>query len=152
MGGRSISLNNEDGPRDALGGMSNFKEKRAAITTFLERRAPHLRTSDVWENPAALPGTWLYKRFAEAHAESTRRALDASNPPPDILLCFHGTREENVEAICCNGLDPARRGQHVGQMYGAGEYFAEEPSISVPYCAGGAPSHDYTRTTFICSR
>ena len=53
-----------------------------------------------------------------------------------VRLVFHGTREDNIECICREGLDPTRRGSN-GQAHGPGEYFAENPSISVPYCAGG---------------
>ena len=51
-------------------------------------------------------------------------------------LVFHGTQEANIEAICRDGLNPSRRGLH-GQAHGAGEYFAETPTISMPYCQGG---------------
>ena len=44
--------------------------------------------------------------------------------------------QANIDAICRNGLDPARRS---GQAYGPGEYFgaAGNATISVAYCKGG---------------
>lgn len=55
-------------------------------------------------------------------------------PDQTIKLCFHGTPEANIDAICSEGLDPARR---AAQAHGPGEYFATNPLISVPYCKGG---------------
>jgi hypothetical protein len=82
---------------------------------------------DVYANPAAMPDGELYRRFKVAQEQ----AKDKS-----VRLVFHGTREDNIECICREGLDPSRRGAN-GQAHGPGEYFAENPSISVPYCAGG---------------
>ena len=54
-----------------------------------------------------------------------------------MRLVFHGTPTANVNAICANGLDSTRRNTH-GQVYGAGEYFAEDPIMAVPYSAAAA--------------
>jgi hypothetical protein len=52
----------------------------------------------------------------------------------DKLEGFHGTLPDNVISICSNGFDAGRR---AGQVYGAGEYFAKNPHVSVDYCRGG---------------
>ena len=39
----------------------------------------------------------------------------------------------NVAAIIRDGLDPARRN---GQSQGTGEYFADDPAMSVLFCQG----------------
>jgi hypothetical protein len=52
----------------------------------------------------------------------------------DKLEGFHGTHPDNVISICSSGFDAGRR---AGQVYGAGEYFAKNPHVSVGYCRGG---------------
>jgi len=52
----------------------------------------------------------------------------------DKLEGFHGTLPDNIISICSNGFDAGRRS---GQVYGAGEYFAKNPHVSVGYCRGG---------------
>jgi len=52
----------------------------------------------------------------------------------DKLEGFHGTHPDNVISICSTGFDAGRR---AGQVYGAGEYFAKNPHVSVGYCKGG---------------
>ena len=47
---------------------------------------------------------------------------------------FTSQAEANVVSICTTGLDPKRR---MGQAHGAGEYFATNATISVPYMKGG---------------
>jgi hypothetical protein len=54
--------------------------------------------------------------------------------PPDELQGYHGTHPTNVMSICQNGFDSGRR---AGQAFGAGEYFAKCPDVSVGYCRGG---------------
>lgn len=53
----------------------------------------------------------------------------------DLIDGWHGTAEENVLSIAVNGFDPDRRS---GQVYGAGEYFAKDPAVSMGYARGGA--------------
>ena len=102
-------------------------EQRVRIREWIKKQAAHLSVRDVYANPAAMPDGELYRRFKAAQ----EKAADKS-----VRLVFHGTREDNIECICREGLDPRRRGAN-GQAHGPGEYFAENPSISVPYCAGG---------------
>lgn len=52
----------------------------------------------------------------------------------DGLEGFHGTHPDAVIPICEGGFDKSRRS---GQVFGAGEYFAKNPSISIGYCRGG---------------
>ena len=100
-------------------------EQRAGIGSFLQQRATNLVVSEVWHNPASKPGGKLYERFFAAWA---------SAPNKRLRLVFHGTPEANVESICSEGLDPARRN---GQAYGAGEYFGGDANVSLGYCRGG---------------
>ena len=75
-------------------------------------------------NAHAAAGEPLYERFLTAWVETDMK----------VKLCFHGTAEANVDVICQNGLDPQRRR---GQAFGKGEYFADDATISLPYCKGG---------------
>jgi len=52
----------------------------------------------------------------------------------DKLEGFHGTHPDNIVSICTNGFDAGRR---AGQVYGAGEYFAKNPHVSIGYSKGG---------------
>jgi hypothetical protein len=52
----------------------------------------------------------------------------------DGLEGFHGTHPDAVIPICETGFDKTRRS---GQVYGAGEYFAKNPTVSIGYCKGG---------------
>lgn len=53
---------------------------------------------------------------------------------PDELQGFHGTHPDNVLSIAQTGFDAGRR---AGQVFGAGEYFAKNPTVSEGYCRGG---------------
>ena len=100
-------------------------EQRRALKTFLESKAEGLRIREVWSNPESFPGRRLYDRF--------RRAWEAV-PESGLRMCFHGTNEANIDPICRDGLDPARR---AGQAMGPGEYFGGAASVSLGYCKGG---------------
>ena len=69
-------------------------------------------------------------RFRCAEYNMTQRHGKA----PDMIDGFHGSGEENVLSIATTGFDPFRRS---GQLYGAGEYFAKDPCVSVGYTRGG---------------
>merc|ERR1712110_343681 len=71
--------------------------------------------------------TWHFN----SRREELKRKLGRS---PDELQGYHGTHPSNVLSICKNGFD---RGKRAGQVYGAGEYFAKCPDVSVGYCRGG---------------
>lgn len=62
------------------------------------------------------------------------QALTALPGDAQLGVVFHGTAEQHIDSIVCDGLDPKRRS---GQTYGPGEYFATNPQISVGYCRGG---------------
>ena len=100
-------------------------EQRRALTTFLNRKADSLRIREVWSNPESFPGGRLYERFREAWE---------AVPQSGLRMCFHGTNEANIAAICHDGLDPARR---AGQAMGPGEYFGGHAHVSLGYCKGG---------------
>jgi hypothetical protein len=81
---------------------------------------------DVWkvDNPLR---TYLFRQRREKLKQVLGREADG-------LEGFHGTRPEAVVPICENGFDKSRRS---GQVYGAGEYFAKNPTVSFGYCRGG---------------
>jgi hypothetical protein len=53
----------------------------------------------------------------------------------DAIDAWHGSREDNIISIAVNGFDPNRR---CGQAFGAGEYFAKDPNVSIGYAQGGS--------------
>ena len=53
-----------------------------------------------------------------------------------MCVLAHTARQANIAQICQHGLDPQKRGVN-GQALGKGEYFAEQPILSLPYCKGG---------------
>ncbi len=79
------------------------------------------------ENDHAKPGGVLFKKFRE-------RAMSLPKDQRQTCLAFHGTPSSNITNICQNGYDKSKRS---GQAYGAGEYFATTPDISLGYCRGG---------------
>eukprot|EP01043_Picozoa_sp_COSAG02_P031633 COSAG02_NODE_2074_length_9929_cov_698.467955_5_plen_385_part_00 len=101
---------------------------RRDVGTFVARAAKQLEVDKVEHNPASQPGQPLYERFKQA----VDRASDKT-----IRLVFHGSPEQNMDAIAREGLDPKRRGSAVGQAYGAGEYFGTDVGTSLGYCQGG---------------
>ena len=93
------------------------------------------------------PGTLMYDRFinacrtriaehskaAAAQGKEAHTSSPRDSKPPCVLIVFHGTADENIEAICRDGLDPARRGAN-GQAFGPGEYFGTHAWTSLAYC------------------
>ena len=59
---------------------------------------------------------------------------DNKGAAPEMIEGYHGTSEHNVLSIAANGFDPLTR---CGQVFGAGEYFARDPTISACYSQGG---------------
>ena len=98
---------------------------RRDVSTFVARAAKQLEVEKVEHNPASEPGQPLYERF--------KRAVDHASDKT-IRLVFHGSPEQNMEAISREGLDPKRRR---GQAYGTGEYFGTDVGTSLGYCQGG---------------
>jgi hypothetical protein len=84
----------------------------------------HISLSNLKLLPAACQLHKLHTRFASALARV---------PEVKLLLGFHGTREDNIEAIALDGLDPRRR---EAGCRGHGEYFAESISLALPYMQG----------------
>jgi len=127
------------GPPD-LSGLDVLAEQRAGVRAFLRAKAAVLHVEQIEENPHSRPGAPLFTRFIQAWAS----AADTR-----VQLCFHGTAEANVDAICRDGLDPRRRaGQALVRApppasrpphprQGPGEYFATQADVSVAYCRGG---------------
>jgi len=100
---------------------------RREIGPFVKESCKGLRVREIWPNPASQPGQPLFERFLAAY-------LDNKASDKDIQLCFHGTAEANVDAICRESLDPKRR---AGQAHGPGEYFGNDALTSLAYCRGG---------------
>ena len=117
----SIGVDPESGLLDVLA------DQRNSIQDWLAKNAKGLNVTACDPNPHSMPGKPLYNRFVE----SWQRVSDQT-----VKLVFHGTPEQNVNAICQQGLDPKRRS---GQAHGPGEYFAGagHSQISVAYCQGG---------------
>lgn len=69
-----------------------------------------------------------------AFARKRSQLREALGGEPDELEGFHGSAEANILSICANGFDSSKR---CGQAFGAGEYFAKSPSVSMCYCRGG---------------
>jgi hypothetical protein len=74
-----------------------------------------------------------------ARARFLRGVMSCSFPPSyqlhdkKIIFAFHGTSEQGIPSICCEGFDTKRR---AGQAYGPGEYFGAIPEISAGYSRG----------------
>ena len=79
------------------------------------------------ENQHAKPGGVLFKKFRD-------KMMSLSEDQRKTCLVFHGTSANNIQSICQNGYDPTKRS---GQAYGAREYFAKTPDVSLQYCKGG---------------
>jgi hypothetical protein len=69
-----------------------------------------------------------------AFARKRLQLRHALGEEPDELEGFHGSAEANMLSICANGFDSGKR---CGQAFGAGEYFAKNPCVSLSYCRGG---------------
>eukprot|EP00932_Pfiesteria_piscicida_P008607 SRR837773.19091.p1 GENE.SRR837773.19091~~SRR837773.19091.p1 ORF type:complete len:752 (-),score=253.31 SRR837773.19091:48-2186(-) len=80
---------------------------------------------------------WSVHNPLLAYRYRQRRAvLEAElRRPAAELRGFHGSAPGNILSIAEKGFDAGRR---CGQVYGAGEYFAKNPSVSVGYCRGGS--------------
>ena len=96
------------------------------VQSFLKQFS-NLKVVSRIENVHAKPGGVLFQRFKKAYDSLPKGQLQT-------CLAFHGTAATNIDSICKNGYDPARRR---GQAYGAGEYFATTPDTSMGYCSGG---------------
>mmetsp|Transcript_75751 Transcript_75751/g.118393 ORF Transcript_75751/g.118393 Transcript_75751/m.118393 type:complete len:769 (+) Transcript_75751:3-2309(+) len=98
------------------------------------------RLRQLWQMRGAagsVEAAWKVDNPLRTYAYTKRRAQlreELGNKEPDGLEGFHGTHPDAVISICDTGFDKNRRS---GQVYGAGEYFAKNPNISVGYCRGG---------------
>lgn len=120
----AIDLTQNDGTESDI-----LHAYRQGIDRFLNERGAQYGFSvrEIVHNAHSRPGTRLYDRFYAAFKKCKEK---------QIQLVFHGTSEDNIAAILEKSLDPSKRGAN-GQALGAGEYFAEDPLISLPYCKGG---------------
>ena len=88
-----------------------LKSHRDSVEEFLTTNFVGVGTvKEITPNPYAQPGQPLYNRFVT----QWERVADQT-----VELCFHGTAEANIDAICQSGLDPKRRS---GQAYGPGKH------------------------------
>ena len=99
--------------------------KREEVEKWL-RRFSDLTVVSLVENPEAMPGGSLFMRYH-------RKALSLPKQQRQTCLAFHGTKDSNIPSILKKGYDSKLRRV---QAYGAGEYFAATPSISMGYCSG----------------
>lgn len=99
------------------------------LQSLWKEREAHGNVVEAWkvENPL------LAYHFRERRDELSRELGHL----PHNLHGFHGTHPDNVLSICENGFDRSKRGSAVGQVYGAGEYFAKNPNVSMGYCREG---------------
>eukprot|EP00746_Dinoflagellata_sp_MGD_P071961 gnl/MRDRNA2_/MRDRNA2_29250_c0_seq1.p1 gnl/MRDRNA2_/MRDRNA2_29250_c0~~gnl/MRDRNA2_/MRDRNA2_29250_c0_seq1.p1 ORF type:complete len:819 (+),score=103.74 gnl/MRDRNA2_/MRDRNA2_29250_c0_seq1:64-2457(+) len=84
-----------------------------------------------------LYGAWQVRnrRLDRLFRASSHNLLHELGRTSDMIDGWHGTAEENVLSIARHGFDPSRR---AGQAYGAGEYFAKDPNVSISYAKGGS--------------
>lgn len=87
--------------------------------------------------PGELYGAWQVKnkRLDRLFRATAHNLMDDLGRVSDTIDGWHGTAEANVLSIARNGFDPGRR---CGQVYGAGEYFAKDPKVSIGYSKGGS--------------
>lgn len=87
----------------------------------------YYRVNGVWslDNPHL---SWKYRARRDELLSTLGRA-------PSELRGFHGSAPGNILSISEGGFDAGRR---AGQVFGAGEYFAKDPMVSVGYCRGGS--------------
>jgi len=84
-----------------------------------------------------LAGAWQIRnpRLEVLFRASECDFAEALGHGSDVIDGWHGTPDANVLPIAVNGFDPKRR---CGQVFGAGEYFAKDPNVSIGYARGGA--------------
>lgn len=75
-----------------------------------------------------------YKKFAKCFTVSDNKSDNVISDDSYLGLVFHGTAQANIDSILQTGLSKARRTK---QVYGPGEYFSKEPTVSISYCKGG---------------
>lgn len=116
-------------------GVPTEQEVFMTITTA-KRRLLQQKWSEAG-GPGELHGAWQIRNprleflFRGAEANFTEQHSQV----PDVIDAWHGSGEENVFSIARSGFDPRRRS---GQVYGAGEYFAKNPNVSIGYARGGS--------------
>lgn len=119
-----------------------FSDSNASLDNFVHNALLHATSTLsqpgdfqilVNEHAAAIAGAPSMRTRFEAARE---RAL-TTHGNCQTLLCFHGTPSQNISSICEHGLDPARRGTHMGQKLGPGEYCTTSLAIAHSYCRGG---------------
>lgn len=95
--------------------------------------------ADLWSERGGrgiVVGAWIVDNPLLTHTyhERRRQLKSELGREPDELQGFHGTHPDNVLSISKTGFDSSRR---AGQVFGAGEYFAKNPTVSQSYCRGG---------------
>lgn len=110
----------------------------AEESTVCKLWSERLASGGGWQ-PTALKvaGVWSVENPRRAWAYRRRRAqlqVELGRAPAE-LRGFHGSAPCNILSIAENGFDAGRR---AGQAFGAGEYFAKDPCVSVGYCRGGS--------------
>lgn len=98
----------------------------ADLKTLWEEREGSGEVLEAWRVDNPLLAWNFHARRAELKRELGR--------DPDDLQGYHGTHPTCVLPISQNGFDQSKRS---GQVFGAGEYFAKCPDVSMGYCKGG---------------
>ena len=122
----SRKLSDLGGPDQGLRSILNFFQSACESTYF----------SDKCGQLGLREGVFVPVKLTAMHPCYEKFAASLQTLPRDaeLGLVFHGTAEQNIDAIACDGLDSKKRS---GQAHGPGEYFAKNPQISVGYCKGG---------------
>lgn len=128
------------GPTGGAGFQKNDGPPQNGVSVTKCSAGDFTRLQDLWETrtgPGQIVGAWkvdnpLLTYNFKVRREQLKKILGRE---ADQLEGFHGTASPNVLSIIDTGFD---KGKRSGQVFGSGEYFAKNPSVSVGYCRGGA--------------
>jgi len=113
-------------------------EKQEVFTSITKAKMRLLQQK--WEEAGGrgqLHGAWQVRnpRLEFLFRGAEANFFEVQSRTSDVIDAWHGSAEANVFSIAQHGFDPSRR---CGQAYGAGEYFANDPNVSIAYAKGGS--------------
>jgi len=113
-------------------------EKQEVFTSITKAKMRLLQQK--WEEAGGrgqLQGAWQVRnpRLEFLFRGAEANFFEVQSHTSDVIDAWHGSAEANVFSIARHGFDPSRR---CGQAYGAGEYFAKDPNVSIAYARGGS--------------
>merc|ERR1719223_2238317 len=116
----------------------NVPEKRSVFVNITKAKLRLIQQK--WTEAGGcgeLQGAWQIRnpRLEFLFRGAEANFLEEHSRTSDVIDAWHGSAEENVFSIAQNGFEPSRRS---GQVYGAGEYFAKDPNVSMAYARGGS--------------